>query len=64
MSGNFVKECFRKPCEMTGGYYIGGGLYVCWLHACADEHLFGLVAGKPLVVLNPTFSADPDEVSA
>jgi len=25
--------CWSSDCPMTAGYYIGAGLWVCWLHA-------------------------------
>lgn len=25
--------CVNAPCPMTMGYYMGGGQYICWLHA-------------------------------
>lgn len=29
-----IKHCFADPnCIMTMGYYMGGGLYICWMHA-------------------------------
>jgi len=26
-------RCSIAGCPMTMGYYIGGGQYICWLHA-------------------------------
>jgi hypothetical protein len=28
---------------MTAGYYLGGGIYVCWLHALFDRTIFRVV---------------------
>jgi hypothetical protein len=39
---------------MTGGYYVGGGLYICWFHAMSVPGLIELVHDKALLALVPT----------
>jgi|SRR5581483_352871 len=45
-----------KNCPMTAGYYIGGGQYICWLHAMtvpgcleavSDQQMCALKGDKP-----------------
>lgn len=39
-----------ENCPMTAGYYIGGGMWICWLHAL--KHLpFSVVAMLKCVAL-------------
>jgi hypothetical protein len=33
---------------MTAGYYLGGGIYICWLHALFDSAVFRVVARAKL----------------
>ena len=47
-------HCYRQPCPMTMGYYIGGGQHVCWLHALmlpidfTGQQRVGLVSTMPI----------------
>ena len=35
-----MSRCFTNPeCIMTAGYYIGGGMWICWWHAMRDGFL-------------------------
>lgn len=54
MENESEQICLNAPCPMTGGYYVGGGLYVCWFHAMTVPGLLELVHGKALVALRPT----------
>ncbi|KKM83130.1 hypothetical protein LCGC14_1312430 [marine sediment metagenome] len=40
-----LPHCMNSNCPMTLGYYLGGGVYVCWLH---------LVAGFPYQLVRET----------
>jgi hypothetical protein len=45
--------CIKAPCPMTGGYGLGGGMHICWLHAMS--HLpQALLDGAKFVALVPT----------
>jgi len=37
-----------SKCPMTAGYYIGGGLWVCWLHAVFSSSVYIAIKGKKM----------------
>jgi hypothetical protein len=58
--------CHGHPeCPMTAGYYIGGGMWICWLHALFDPVMTGWVArtGQKMVALPRTGARKENEPS-
>jgi hypothetical protein len=46
------RDCIAdKDCPMTAGYYIGGGRFICWLHAMKVRGMLEAVAGQQMVAL-------------
>lgn len=47
-----VRKCIADAnCPMTAGYYIGGGQYICWLHALTVKGLMQAVRGQEMTAL-------------
>lgn len=40
-----------KNCPMTAGYYIGGGQYICWLHAMTVPGCLEAVSDQQMCAL-------------
>ena len=51
MSEPETPKCVKSPCPMTMGYYIGGGQYICWLHALTVAGLMDAVREQQEVAL-------------
>jgi hypothetical protein len=52
--------CYGHPdCPMTAGYYLGAGMWICWLHALYDP-----VAMKVIAATGQTMMALPKAESA
>jgi hypothetical protein len=45
------QKCIRKGCILTMGYYIGGGQFICWLHALALPGCMEAVKDQEMVAL-------------
>jgi hypothetical protein len=45
------QKCIHKGCILTMGYYIGGGQFICWLHALVLPGCMEAVKGQEMVAL-------------
>jgi hypothetical protein len=52
---NTVPRCCEQPCELTGGYQMKDGRYVCWMHALVNAEYFNQTVGS-FVALVPSRS--------
>ena len=47
-----VTNCIAdEKCPMTMGYYIGGGRYICWLHALVNAPILAALQDQQLVAI-------------
>lgn len=44
-------KCSVQPCMMTLGYYVGGGQFICWLHALKVPGCLKAIKGRKAVAL-------------
>ena len=51
MSDKGLRCCADGKCRMTMGYYIGGGRYICWLHALFTPFIMQALHGETLYAL-------------
>lgn len=52
MSNTGARQCIAdEDCPMTAGYYVGGGQYICWLHAMKVPGMMKAVEGQEMAAL-------------